>query len=432
MVSVGDAKPESGLRRRLLGNAGSATVLSAGITTVATIATGVLSARLLDVADRGVFSASLAFCTVLGFLCVSGTAEVLVLGPDRGLDETSVGTFVWAYSVSTSLACSIPAALYVRRLDDVSTPFLIASCSLPVLAVIGGIIAYDFVREGRYLLSALVRTTPVLVQIVGMLVVWLTGTASLTSLMLVSAGGSLVAVAIGSAVSRPWRRVALRRPQKLKKIVAIAASTGAAQVVRALSSRIDIVVVSLVLSTTAAGLFSVASSLTVAGTALIASLAPVLLSRSREGSTGVTTVASALAFLIGLGIVAVGPMLLPIVYGPDYRGLQLLVFSLVGSMLALVVFELASRVLQQDGRERAALIGAVVAVVSQSVLVYTLCVTVGLFAAPLGTMTGYLAGLVVLVWADRKHQGDSLIRRVSPWHGVVFILGRARGRGDAT
>ena len=69
--------------RALLLNPGSATVLSSGAVTLTTVATGVLTARLLEVSERGTYASTLAFCSTLSFVCTAGAAEALVLASTK-------------------------------------------------------------------------------------------------------------------------------------------------------------------------------------------------------------------------------------------------------------------------------------------------------------------------------------------------------------
>lgn len=190
----------------------------------------------------------------------------------------------------------------------------------------------------------------------------------------------------------------------------------------------DLILVAMFLSTTDAGMYSVAASLTVAGLSLVASLAPVLLSRSRSDSARLTTVASAMAVLIGVAIVLVGPLLLPYVYGSQYAAAGLLLYSLSAAMVASNLFELMLRIMQQDAQELGALLAVIVATISQFELVVLACLLLGVNWVALGTAASYLLGIAVLLAVNRRSGGDSLLARVSPWRGVVHMWGIFRPR----
>jgi O-antigen/teichoic acid export membrane protein len=415
--------------RTLLLNPGSATVLSSAAVTLTTVATGVLTARLLEVSERGTYASTLAFCSTLSFVCTAGAAEALVLAPKRGVDQKTSNTIAWSYSTFLSMVCAIPVFLYTTFLGATTPVFVLLACVLPFLGAIGPLINYSLVSDGRFLAAAFLRVSPVAVQIVSIALLAAFGEINLTSIFATSVIGSFAAVIIGFFLDKPWRRLHIRmRGSHAAETIRIGFKTGGAQVFRSVGSRMDLILVAMFLSTTDAGMYSVAASLTVAGLSLVASLAPVLLSRSRSDSARLTTVASAMAVLIGVAIVLVGPLLLPYVYGSQYAAAGLLLYSLSAAMVASNLFELMLRIMQQDAQELGALLAVIVATISQFELVVLACLLLGVNWVALGTAASYLLGIAVLLAVNRRSGGDSLLARVSPWRGVVHMWGIFRPR----
>lgn len=391
--------------------------------TLATIATGVLTARLLDVADRGIYSSTLAVASTLSFVCVAGAAEALVLAPRRGIDSRSTHSVSWTYSVVASLLCIAPIVLYLGAIGSPSTTFVVLACLLPLLGAIGPLINYSLVSNGRFLAASVLRLSPVVVQIVAILIAIAFGLTSLNVMFSTSVIGSASAVLLGLFMDRPWQRFALKiKSDAAKEIIKIGMKTGGTQVFRALSSRMDLVLVSIILGASDAGMFSVASSLTVAGLSLIASLAPVLLSKARSDSTRLTSVASALTLLMAIAVMLIGPTMLPIIYGADYADAATLLYSLSLAMFLGNIFELLLRIMQEDKQEHASLVAVVIATIAQVLFVVLSCILLDIYWVAVGSATSYIAGIAVILGFNKRRNGDSLLVRVSPWTGFSHLL----------
>ncbi|MCC8930948.1 oligosaccharide flippase family protein [Rhodococcus sp. BGS-1C] len=389
-----------------------------------TVATGVLTARLLEVSERGTYASTLAFCSTLSFVCTAGAAEALVLAPKRGVHQKTSNTIAWSYSTFFSVVCAIPVFFYTSYLGANTPLFVLLACVLPFLGALGSLINYSLVSDGKFLAAAFLRVSPVVVQILSIAALVAFGEINLTSIFATSVFGSCAAVVLGISLNKPWRRMhsKMRRNHAVQTL-RIGFKTGGAQVFRSVGSRMDLILVAMFLSTTDAGMYSVAASLTVAGLSLVASLAPVLLSRSRSDSARLTSVASAMAVLVGVAIVLVGPLLLPYVYGSEYAAAGILLYSLSAAMVASNLFELMLRIMQQDAQELGALLAVIIATVSQFELVVLACLLLGVNWVALGTAVSYLLGIATLLAVNRRSGGDSLLARVSPWRGIVHIWG---------
>lgn len=408
--------------RKVLASPGSATVLSSALVTGCTVITGVLTARILDVAERGLYSSALALCSVLSLVSIAGAAEALVLGPRRNIDKDAVQTVSWSYSVLLSLGSTLPVVLYMWHLGMRAPHLLALAAILPILGSIGPLMNFSLVGESRFIAAAVLRVSPILIQIVMIVVVIVSGSTSLATVLAASAIGSLGAVMIGAALARPWRHFGrVHDFAVVRSVMTIGLHTGGTQILRAASSRMDLILISIFLTALDAGLYAVASSMTVAGLSVVASLSPVLLARARDDSVRLTAVASTMAFCVGGAILVVGPVLLPLVYGSEYESAKSLIYSLVAAMVANSVFELMVRTMQQDMNERTALAAVSIAAVSQLILVSGACILLDIYWVAVGSATAYIIGIAFLLVVNRRNGGDSLLRHVSPWSGLRAI-----------
>ena len=364
----------------------------------------------------------MASVALLSFICAAGVSEALILGPRRGLNSRAVSSIAWMYSPGVSVALTIPLIVILGSESEASSRFIALAATMPVLGVIGALSNYSLVHRGEFRLSAVVRVTPTVVQLLVLIGLWILGVASLEAVLLSASIRLVCAVVLAVGFVRPWRGFTLLGARKsMRATLTIAWHLGATQVVRAVSARSDLLVVAVVLGSAAAGLYSVAASVTIAGHALIASLAPIILSRGGTAGKMTTSAASLLGLLMGALIVVLGPVLLPWIYGSEYASARSLLYPLSLTMVLGILFELALRTLQQAGYERTLMAVSAMVAALQVLLVTTMSVWIGLKGAPLGGAAAFLAGLLVLERVSRRKGNGSILANVSPWAGRRLI-----------
>ena len=359
---------------------------------------------------------------LLSFISAAGVSEALILGPRRGLNSRAVSSIAWMYSLGASIALTIPLIVILGSQSQPSSRFIALAATMPALGVIGALSNYSLIHLGEFRLSAVVRVTPTVVQLLMLVVLWGLGVESLEAVFSSAVLGSLCAVVLAVGFVRPWRGFTLLGARRsMRATLTIAWHLGTTQVVRAVSARSDLLVVAIVLGSTAAGIYSVAASVTIAGHALIASLAPVILSRGGAAAKMTTSAASLLGLLMGALIVVLGPVLLPWMYGSEYTSARSLLYPLSLTMVLGILFELTLRTLQQAGYERTLMAVSAMVAALQVLLVTTMSMLIGLKSAPLGSAAAFLAGLLVLERVSRQKGNGSILANVSPWAGRRLI-----------
>lgn len=412
---------------RVARGASSITLLSSVTVMLLTTVTGVLSARLLSVGDRGTLSATLAVTSVLSFVAVAGATEALVLAPRRGVDERSVGTITWLWSLLIGASSSGIVVVYLHTVGSPSALFTYLACLTPLFGTFGALTNFELVRLRRYRAAAMLRLSPLVVQVCVIVVLAISHRATLTTLMLASVVGSAVAGLVSLVVIPPRRRwrVGGVRMSEVAVVRKVGAQTGYAQLARALSARCDLVIVSVLIGSTASGLLSVAASLSVAATSLIGSLAPVLLSRGEHANAAAVATASALSWAMALFIACVGPVLVPIVYGEEYSGLLTMLAFIAGATLVSTHFELLSRLLQSAAMESLVWRATLLALFVQAVLVVAVSLWGSVYFVPVGTLAGYALAFVMLLIGRGGVDGRNSARMLNP---VLYLRNVLKAR----
>lgn len=422
------------LLRRLGKSGGFVTVVSSGLLTALTVLTGVATARLLDVEDRGTYSSVLAAASVMSMIAASGNADALILSAQRRTSPQVANTLAWSFTLGVACLGSVPVVFYTLQFETIPVALLVMACLLPIVSSVGPIANYALVAREKYLRSAVLRISPVVVQILALAVIIILDRVSLDSVFFTSFTGSFAAMIIAIWFTQPWRTMTWRiQWVEVARFTHISLHTGISQIIRVISTRVDLIIVAAVLGAYDAGLYAIAASLTVAGTALTSNLAPLLLKKQRSESANFTTVASALSMLTALSIIFIGAPLLPFVYGDDYAEAVKLVPVLAIGMLAAFSLETLTRVLQQDQQERSGVIASTISFGCQTVSIVMLGSAFGVFGAAFGNLIGYTLGVVSLVILNKIYGGDPLLPRISPVSGLRYLLdftvGQAKNNG---
>lgn len=417
---------------RIVRGASSTTLLSSITVMVLTTITGIFSARLLSVEDRGTLSATLAVTSLLTFVAVAGASEATVLAPRRGVDRRSVATITWSWSILLGTVGSGVVLFYLHVVGSPSVLFSCLACVTPVIGTLGALTNYELVRMERYPAAAILRLSPLVVQVLLIVILAVTENATLTTLMLASVMGSVVAGLVSLTAIHPRRRwrigVQLR---DIKTVVKVGTRTGLAQLGRAVSSRCDLVLVSVLIGSTASGLLSVASSLSVAATSLIGSLAPVLLSRPERANAAAVSAASTITWAMGVFIAFVGPFVVPLIYGDSYGGLYVMLATLAAATVATTQFELLSRLLQSSGLEQLVWRSTTLALLIQVVVVICISVYGSVQLVPIGALVGYAVGLCSLTVGASGREARRQMKMLNPIR--VFVgLSRVRYRSTSS
>lgn len=412
----------------LLRSGGGQAVASSGTVLLLTVATGVLSARLLEVQDRGVAASLLALGAMLAQAGSAGPAETQLLAPRRGIPLGVVVRVTWVFSLVYALLAAIPSVAYLSKMAEIDPRLLAIVSTMPLISATGMMCNYLLIGEARYGRSTLVRMSPVIVQTMALIFIWFMGIASVINVLVASWFASLFAGLLGLALAKPWTHRGGTFRESGRSIIRLIMTVGSAHAIRIVGLRLDLILLGALSGGYAAGLYSVAISLTSAGTSLTANLAPLVTTRGEgQDSARFTQAASFFAGGIALGIAALGPLVIPLVYGRDYAPGWSLITILAASMYGAFLFDTAGRIFQRAGHERIALRVSVLVLVIQLIAISIGALTLGAPGAALGNFLAYAVGLLVFAFAARTLQTASgLAHQLSPMAGLRVCLARLR------
>lgn len=162
--------PRAGLLRRLLsadrvGYAAVQSVLLQGLTISANLFTGVITARMLGAAGRGVYAAAITWPSLLGMVATAGSASAVLVYVRRERDASAAIT-AWGATVglglSTLLAALAAAAmpLLLGPQHQAALPIARAALIFAHVTAMGVLLRSVFAGQGRFLLSNLAGVLP--------------------------------------------------------------------------------------------------------------------------------------------------------------------------------------------------------------------------------------------------------------------------------
>lgn len=410
----------------ILRTGGGQAVASSVVVLLLTIVTGVLSARLLAVEDRGAVAAVLALAAMLAQASNAGPAEAQLLAPKRGHPLGVTIRVTWGCSLVLALLASIPSTVYLTGLADPNPLLVAVVATMPLAAMTGMLSNYLLLGERCYGASTLVRMLPVVLQTIGLILIWMTHTANVVNVIVSAWIAGFFAGLLGLALAKPWTHRGGTFRESGRSIIRLIMTVGSAHAIRIVGLRLDLILLGALSGGYAAGLYSVAISLTSAGTSLTANLAPLVTTRGEgQDSDRFTQAASFFAGGIALGIAALGPLVIPLVYGRDYAPGWSLITILAASMYGAFLFDTAGRIFQRAGHERIALRVSVLVLVIQLIAISMGALTLGAPGAALGNFLAYAIGLLVFAFAARTLQTASgLAHQLSPMAGLRVCLAR--------
>lgn len=393
----------------------SADVLGA----VTGLAAGVITARALGPAGKGVLSTLLLVISVGSHAATLGLGEAAIVRLGQRRESTS--DLARALLMAAILpACLMGAALgvAVHLILRQQNPYLVAAAAtaVPVLAAVQ-FLSMVLNAERRLVLTSAVLAVGFAVNAVGTVVLVLVLglgifgavlaqlVASTTALMLV-----LVALRRLSLSVRPrWR------PRTVVEVLRIGLPLEGSRLLVALASRLDQLVVLSLAGKAAAGTYSVALTL-----AQLATYAPFALAVAAfpnfaqlpsasfpQAVVRVVRSGVAAATVTGLLLALALPFLVPLLFGEDFRravrpALLLLVASLVGSGQWLICQALAAR-----GQPRSLLRSYALSLGVMLILDLVLVPFYGVVGAAVASVAAAVAGCAYAVHVLRPELGDA-------------------------
>lgn len=400
-------------------------IAAAGATTFGILGvnfgTGLVVARFLGPAGRGETAVVTTFALILGFLAAFGMNEGMtyltakrpedgpqIVGTSLALIVIlgTIGVVVAEILLPALLSAQDESLLPIARLY-VLTIYVAIAASL-LLHVLAGAQQFGAVNTLRFLQPAVYLVALVAFAVAGRLTV---GTALVSSALSIVVGAifTLLFVMRFASVGRPSFAIARQAARYGLRAQGLVLGGIA-------NSRLDFLVLPSILPAAAIGLYSVAVNTTSILILMAGALGTIVLpvAASRGGRAGSELVARMLRLtvligvLIGVPLFVAAPLLLRLVYGPDFvdaaPALRILVPGAVAAMGSRVV----ERGLQAANRPFAAGVGQLVALVVTIVGLLLTLRTYGIEGAAATTSVAYATAFVIGLRYLRQDEHFSL------------------------
>lgn len=185
----------------------------------------------------------------------------------------------------------------------------------------------------------------------------------------------------------------------------------------ALNSRLDQLVLALLVSSAALGQYAVAVSLSVLAGPLVMAFGHVAFPSLARGERVVETIKTAVKGSVVLSvlclavIVAAGPFVVPVLFGPGYESVTALLFVLAPGAAVVVVNQVLGDVLRGLGRPGAVAVCEWTGIVSTVAGLVLLVPHVGVMGAAVTSTATYVVVFLLLLHYVSKHAGVLTRRR---------------------
>jgi O-antigen/teichoic acid export membrane protein len=328
------ALPARALRRLLsrgLVRAGIVTYLFSGLTLVANLVTGVVTARALGPDGRGVTVALLTVSQLAGFLFALGVAQSLSYFIARRPQDgpSLLTTWVMMLAPLTALAIAISEVLLPtifasdgQQAIDIGRWFMFS-----IILVVGLELNYGLLlgTQDFFIYNALRLAQPVLIA-ASLVVMWSIDELTVESALLASIAGSGIVLLAG--LLRAVSRIGVGAPAPRLGLTSLwygvrgQGSTVAANV----TARLDVAMLPAFVTSGSVGLYSVATNISLIVYQLSNTFAGLVLpAAARDPERGPLKVVGSLwaslaaAAAVALGLAVFARPLLGLVYGDDFR-----------------------------------------------------------------------------------------------------------------
>jgi O-antigen/teichoic acid export membrane protein len=348
------------LRSRLAVLKASRHLRSVGGTTVALIAAqvtmgvaGVIAARELGPAGRGVVTAVMSWPVLLGWISIAGlskAASVRVARMQGAALATTLGSAV-AYSlviggaVALGAIALIPPAL-AHLGEDAEELAVWALVTIPTI-VLADILMFVNVALGRVTLANWCRLTGPLLLLAGTVLLALGRAVTPGRIVALTIASGSVALIIGAS-GLPWRRIALSVPELFADLK-FGAKAHLASILSVANIKLDLVLMSAFVSASQVGYYGVANNLMLpvmsfaaAGALLltprVASMADTDRAGIDEGQLASIRRDGRRYLLVGAlgaaGLATLAPVAVPLLFGSAFEAAVVLVWVLIPGYVA--------------------------------------------------------------------------------------------------
>jgi O-antigen/teichoic acid export membrane protein len=386
------------------------TVIANAAILVSGIATGVLAARLLGPADRGLLAAVVFWPQTIGGLATLSLGEALIARlPRTEASRARVAASAAGASLAVAMIAGalgvplLPLLLGAERESVTALAILYLVAYLPLGALATVLLALDQ-AEHRFLRLNLLRLGPSWIYLTGIGTLWLAGAVSVTTLVWAIWAGSAVTVAARLFL---LRNHVLAGPDldEARALLALGARFHAGAVLALLAGQADRMLLLLTFDDTTVGHYVVAWTFASSGLATVTHavsfvLLPVLAAepdRARARTLLATGLRRTALFLY-LGVaasLAVTPLLLPLLFGAAFADAVPAAMLLLLAIVPLTLRQTVVRCLRAFAEARIAVTSELAALLAFLLLAGPLAWAFGANGIAAATIGGNLAGLVL-------------------------------------
>lgn len=413
------------MRRAWLG-----TVAANGMLLVGGMTTGILAARLLGPADRGLLAAVVFWPSIFAAVAQWSLGEAIVWrsaqAPERSaviLVSATVLALTAALATSIVAVPLLPRLLGEARSEVLDLAVLFACVWLPVTNLNVVLMGADQAAR-RFGRLNLLRLGPNGFYLAGILALWAMGRVSVETLAWAMAGGSALTLVLRLATARR-DLVAAPERSEIATLARVGSRFHAGALAALLSSQADRLVLVLAFPDVTIGHYVVAWTFAASGLAAVTNAVPLVLlphlaaERDRERARALLALAlrrTAIFLYAGVPIAGLAtPWLFPLLFGAAYVEAVPLALLLLVAVVPLTLRQTILRCLRAFGEARIAVVNELAAMVALFCTAIVAVGTIGRRVEAIATAV-VLANLVGLFHCIRHLDGRHAI---SPIQWIV-------------
>lgn len=294
------------------------------------LATGILTARGLETHGRGVLVAIVMWAGTLGAITLVGLDESLVYHSHgsapraKSIRRLIRHAVILQVAIGSSLAC-IAIYAQIRSQDSTALLACIAVASIVCMNAISQLLIAPLRILPTLMFWNLTRFIPQSTYLIGLCILWILGHLSLITGILVLAFSNLLTVLTAIFFDKKVTEGSLIEEDLKQSVISYGRRTLVSTIPQILSPKIDQLLISLMFAPSILAIYSVAVSISTILVSLSVTLEQVLFPHLiREGLETLSISKMQLRILVVVGFTALGvgvasPLLIPFVYGDDYR-----------------------------------------------------------------------------------------------------------------
>ena len=377
---------------------------------VSGMATGILAARLLGPADRGLLAAVMFWPQTIAGLATLSLGEALIarrpaapVGPER-LVASGAAAALGAGGLGLALGAPLlPWLLGPEREAAVALATIYLACFIPLSAFAAVLLAADQ-AEHRFARLNLLRLGPSWIYLSGIGVLWLADAVSVTTLVWASWLGAALTVGGRMALARSHLWVS-PSVSEIRALLVLGARFHVGAVLAFLAVQVDRMLLLSLFDDATVGHYVVAWTFASSGLATVTHavafvLLPVLAAepdRARARAL-LTTGLRRTALFLYLGVaasLAVTPLLLPLLFGAAFADAVPAAMLLLLATVPLTLRQTVVRCLRAFAEARIAVTSELAALLAFLLAAGPLALAFGANGIAAATIAGNLAGLVL-------------------------------------